>query len=176
MRIKGYLMAVVSLVLLAVSPMALTGCALLGGDGERPVITSPTSSDFSFEQNVSVVLQAYGKAALQAADLVEAPDTPTQVKTILASAVLNTEAPALAVNDALRLYTEAQAVVDEAKASGEPISQTALGLASSRYGELQSLWVKHKTSLQNFPGLVQGAAEIADRDFPDRIPEGGQIP
>lgn len=146
-----------ALALLLAPALALTACQV---PGTEAVLVAPTVEGASVQQNAYAVLKTYSEVAKEAATIVEDPATPATVKTILATAVLNTEKPALLVTEAFQAYDAKQGEIKARLDAGEKPAAVLFTEAGDLYAKAMKLWLDNKDILTSFPGLVQ-AVKVA---------------
>lgn len=141
-----------ALALLFAAPLTLAACQVPGTDVE---LTAPTVAGASVQQNAYAVLKTYAEVAKEAATIVENPTTPETVKTILATAVGNTEAPALAITEAFAAYDRKQGEIKARLDAKEPVTSVLFSEAGDLYATAVKLYEDNKDLLTSFPGIVQ---------------------
>lgn len=134
------------------APLAVAACQVPNTD---VTLTAPTVANASVQQNAYAVLKTYAEVAKEAATIVEDPNTPETVKTILATAVLNTEKPALAVTDAFAAYDRKQGEIKARLDAKQSVPAILFTEAGDLYATAMKLYDEHKDALSSFPGLVK---------------------
>lgn len=134
--------------------LTLAGCAGVNKATGVDLVV-PVSADYSVEQNVYAGLRAYAETSEVVANIIEDPTTPDGVKTILATALLNTEGPAKALTDAWKEYSRIQADIDVRVKSGQNVPEALLLSAAEAYFTAKELWREHEGAITSFPGVVR---------------------
>lgn len=140
------------------APLAVVACQVPGTDIE---LTAPVVAEASVQQNAYAVLKTYAEVAKEAATLVESPTTPDAVKTILATAVLNTEKQALAVTEAFAAYDRLQGEIKARVDAKQSVPEVLFSEAGDLYATAVALYNTHKDTLTSFPGLIQAVKDGA---------------